>query len=121
MNLVRISELKNLISSLNSTLKKLKTRVANLELDVSNAKNAQGKIEAAVAAAKSRVSALDSLGLRAEFLESIIYPVQDRPDCSGIGTAVENEISGLEDEILKTNGQIWSADQEKKQLEAEEP
>lgn len=120
MNLARISELNNLISSLYGTLNKLKARKSNLEREVASTKNAQERIEYAVATAKSRVSTLASLGLRAEFLEDIIYPIQNKPDCSGIGTIVENEISGAEDEIQRTNNKIWSAGQEKKQLEMED-
>lgn len=120
MNLTRISELNNLISSLNGTLNKLKARKSNLEREVANTKNAQERIEYAVATAKNRVSALAPLGLRAEFLEDIIYPVQNNPDCSGIGTTVENEISGAEDEINQTSNRIWWADQEKKRLETED-
>lgn len=120
MNLARINELNNLISSLYGTLNKLKARKSNLEREVANTKNAQGRIDAAVATAKNRVSALASLGLRAEFLEDIIYPVQNKPDCSGIGTTVRNEISGTEAKIQRTNTDIRSADQEKRQLEAED-
>lgn len=120
MNIARISELGNLISSLYVTLNKLKTRKSNLEREVASTKSAQERMEYAVATAKSRVSTLASLGLRAEFLENIIYPVRNGPDCSGIGTIVENEISGAEDEIQRTNNRIWLADQEKKQLEMED-
>lgn len=120
MNLARINELKNIIDGLYGVLKKLKERKSNLEREVANTKNAQERIEYAVATAKNRVSALAALGLRAEFLEDIIYPIQNKPDCSGIGTIVENEISGAEDEIQRTNNKIWSADQEKKQLEMED-
>jgi len=120
MNLARISELNKLISRLTGTLNKLKARKSNLEREVTNTKNAQERIDYAVATAKNRVSALASLGLRTAFLEDLICPVQNKPDCSGIGTTVENEISGAEDEIQRTNNKLWSADQEKKQLEMED-
>lgn len=120
MNLARISELTNLINKLTGILKKLKSRRENLLKEALNAKGAQERLEAAAAAAKSRVSALSGLGLKAEFLEEIIRPVQNTPDCSGIESTVGNEISGIDDQINKTNGEIWWADAEKKRLEAEE-
>lgn len=120
MNLARISELTNLINKLTGILKKLKSRRENLLKEAVNVKGAQQRVEAAAAAAKSRVSALSGLGLKAEFLEEIIRPVQNTPDCSGIESTVGKEISGIDDQISKTNGEIWWADAEKKRLEAED-
>ena len=120
MNLARISELTNLISRLNGVLKKLSSRKENLLQEALHAKGAQERLEAAAVAAKNRVSALSGLGLKAEFLEDIIRPVQNIPDCSGIETTVSNEITGIDDQISKTNGEIWWADAEKKRLETED-
>lgn len=120
MNLLRIGELNNLIRKWREILEGLTQRKSNLELEAPKAENAPGKLEAAVASAKNRVSALAAFGLRSEFLEDIIRPVQNTPDCSGIGTTVKNEISDTEEEIRKTNRKIFTADQEKKQLEMED-
>ena len=119
MNLARISELTNLISRLNGVLKKLSSRRESLQKESLHAKGAQERLEAAAVAAKNRVSALSGLGLKAEFLEDIIRPVQNSPDCSGIETTVSNELSGIDDQIAATNGEIWWADAEKKRLETE--
>lgn len=119
MNLLRIDELKNLIARLYGALEKLKVRRENLKKEVLTAKEAQDRLEDAVATAQERVEVLSSLGLRAEFLEEIIRPVRNRPDCSGIGTVVENEISDIDCQITETNGEIRWANEEKKQLEAE--
>ena len=119
MNLTKISELKNLISSLNGVLKKLKSRKENLLKEVLSVNGAQERLKATVGWAQTRVSGLGELGLRAEFLEEIIRPVKNIPDCSGIGTALDNEISGIDDQIKKTNSEIWWADEEKKRLEME--
>ena len=120
MNLARINELSNLISRLNGVLKKLRLRRENLLKEGARAKGAQERLEAVTAAAKNRVSALSGLGLKAEFLEDIIRPIQNTPDCSGIETTVNNEISGIGDQINTTNGEIWWADAEKKRLETED-
>jgi len=120
MNLVRISELNNLINSLNTTLSKLKERKRNLEVEVYNAKNVQERIDYAVNVAKNRVSELSTLGLKAEFLEEILRPIQNAPDCSGMGNIVDSEISGLQGQIEKANDEIWWASEEKKKLEMED-
>ena len=120
MNLARISELTSLISRLKGVLKKLRSRRENLLKEALNAKGAQERLEAAAAAAKNRVSALSGLGLKAEFLEEIIRPVQNIPDCSGVETTVGNEISGIDEQINITNGEIWGADAEKERLEMED-
>lgn len=119
MDLVRIGELDNLINRLNGVLRKLKDRKAKLEREVFAAKGAQSRLETAAASARNRVTKLLALGLRPEFLEDVIQPVLNIPDCSGIGAVVDRELSGTEDEIRTTNGQIWAADREKKQLEME--
>ena len=119
MNLAKINELTNLISRLNTTLRKLKTRKTNLELEVPNIKAIQSRMDSAVAAARSRVSGLSAFGFRSEFLEDIMRPVQNRPDCNGMGTAVGREISGMEEEISNTNNKIWWANEEKRRLETE--
>ena len=120
MNLARISELTNLISNLNATLSKLKNRKMNLELELPKIKTAQSRIDSAVSTANSRVSRLSAFGFRAEFLEEIMRPVQNRPDCSGMGTTVGTEISDMEAEISNTNSRIWWASDEKRRLEAED-
>ena len=120
MNLLRIGELNNLIRKWREILEGLTQRKSNLELEAPKAENAPGKLEAAVASAKNRVSALAAFGLRSEFLEDIIRPVQNSPDCSGIETTVSNELSGIDDQITATNGEIWWADAEKKRLETED-
>lgn len=120
MNLARISELTNLISRLYGVLKKLKSRKENLLREAVSARGAQERLEAAADAAKNRVSVLSGLGLKAEFLEEIMRPVQNTPDCSGINTTVSNEISGIDDQINKTNGEIRWADAEKQRLETED-
>ena len=119
MNLARISELTNLISRLYGVLKKLKSRKENLLREAVSARGAQERLEAAASAAKNRVAVLSGLGLKAEFLEDIIRPVQNTPDCSGIETTVSNEVSGIDDRINKTNGEIRWADAEKQRLETE--
>ena len=55
-----------------------------------------------------------------DFLEDIISPVQQRPDCSGIHTTVNNEISDAELKVVETNNSIGAATLEKRQLEMEE-
>ena len=120
MNISRINELINLISSLKKDLKELNERKENLEKEARNTKKAQEKMDYAVSTARSRVSALSSFGVRAEFLEDIFSPVFNRPDCIGIQTTVENEISGTERSIKQTNNSILLADQEKRLLETEE-
>lgn len=120
MNLARISELTSLIRRLKGVLKKLRSRRENLLKEALNAKGAQERLEAAAAAAKNRVSALSGLGMKAEFLEEIIRPVQNIPDCSGVETTVGNEISGIDEQINITNGEIWWADAEKERLEMED-
>lgn len=121
MNLPRINELNNLINSLYKTLRKLKSRISNLEREVSKAAYAQERLEAAANAARNRVAGLTSLGLRAEFLEEIVQPVIKVPNVSSLSNTIKKEIFGTEDEIQRTNNRIWAADQEKKQLEMEEP
>ena len=120
MNLVRINELTNLINTWNGKLKKLKNRIRNLEKEIANVSSMQGRLEFAAEAAKRRTSALSSLGLRQDFLEEIILPFHNLPDCSGVSTTVKNEISGMEEEVRQTNNNIWWADQEKKRLETED-
>lgn len=120
MNLARITELKNLINRLYGILKKLRVRKDNLEKEICSANGAQERLEYAASSAKNRVSALGTLGLRPEFLEEILWPVQNRPDCSGIGTTVKDEISKAETEIRQTQDKIWAADREKIQLEMED-
>ena len=120
MNLVRIDELNNLINSWKSKLKKLKNRIGNLEKEITNVTSMQERLEYAAEAAKRRTSALSTFGLRQEFLEEIILPFHNLPDCSGVNTSIKNEISGMEKEIQDTNSNIWWADQEKKRLETED-
>lgn len=120
MNLARINELIDLISSLKKNLKELNERKENLEQEVSNMKKAQEKMDYAVATAKSRASALASLGLRAEFLEDIFDPVLNRPEFDCVQITVKNEIDRTEIEIKKTNDSILRADQEKRLLETED-
>ena len=120
MNLVRLDELKKLLNRLYGALDKLKKRKENLNKELLTAKGAQARLEEAVAVAQKRVDALYGLGVKAEFLEEIIRPVRNRPDCSGAATYVENEISDIDYQITNTNGQIWQANEEKKKLEAED-
>ena len=120
MNLARISELDNLLNRLRGILRKLNERRENLNQEALCAKSAQEKLDIISQLARNRVSTLAAFGVRSEFLEEIICPVENTPDCSGIGVVVRNEISGIEDEIQQTNSQIWSTDQEKRQLEMED-
>lgn len=120
MNLARISELTNLINSWKRKLKKLNSRIANLEREMGNAKRMQQKLEFAAESAQKRTAELSAFGLRQDFLEEIIHPFYKMPDCSGVQTAVNREISGAEDEAQKTRNNIWWADREKKQLETED-
>ena len=120
MNLARITELKELIGSLHKTLKALKTRKEDLEREAPNTKDVQERIEYAVTAAKNRVSALEHLGLRADFLEQILDPVQRRPDCSGVSTVVSKELADVQDRIQDADTQLQTADQEKTSLETED-
>ena len=121
MDLIKIDELDKLIHKLAGIIKNLASRKTSLENEMPNAKNAPSRLDAAVVAATNRVSALAAFGMRAQFLEDIIQPVRNTPDCSGIGTTVENEISKIQDEIQQANTQIGAADFEKKQLEMEAP
>lgn len=120
MNLARISELKRLIDSLYGTLRTLKERKANLENEYPGTANAQSRLDAAAVAAKNRLAPLAAFGMRADFLEEIISPIRNTPDCSGIQTTVKNEIDRAEGSINETNGRIGAANQEKQQLETEE-
>ena len=120
MNLAKIDELNKLISRLSGVLQKLKTRRENLKREIFTAKGAQERLEEAVVTAQKRVEALYGLGIKAEFLEEIIRPVRNRPDCSGIGSDVEDEISDIDYQITRTNSEIWCANEEKKKLETED-
>ena len=120
MNFTRIAELKSILNGLYGVLKKLKERKAKLENEVCNAIDAQERLEYAVSSAKNRVEALGTLGMRPDFLEAILNPIRNRPDCSGLGTTVKTAISKAEAEIRETENQIWVADREKQQLEMEE-
>lgn len=120
MNLPRINELTNLISSLTGKLNNLNARILSLKDESLNTATAQDQLDNAVTLAKNRVTALSSLGLRSDFLEDIISPVQQRPDCSGIHTTVNNEISDAELKVVETNNSIGAATLEKRQLEMEE-
>lgn len=119
MNIERITELKSLICGWRALLSKLWTRKENLEREQTNSQDAQERIDYAVSTAQKRVAALASLGLRESFLEDIIRPVQNRPDCSGVLTAVKNEISDTQNKIQQTSDQISTADHEKLLLETE--
>lgn len=120
MNLARISELTNLINGWNSKLQKFRNRIENLQKEIVNTDSLQERLEYAAEAAKRRTEALSSLGVREGFLERIIQPVCQLPDCSGVGTVVKNEISDMEEKVRQTNDNIWWADQEKKRLETED-
>ncbi len=119
MSLIRIVDLDNLIKRLRGRIEKLQKRNEHLETARPSARVVQERLEAAIATARNRMEALAGLGLKAEFLEEIIVPVLNKPDCSGIGTTVDKEIANIQEQIDNTNGEIWRADQEKKQLEAE--
>ena len=120
MDLIRISELDKLISNLFGFLESLKKRRNSLELEAPGAKGAQERLEAVATSAKYRIDALSGFGFRAEFLEEIIQPVRKVPDCSGVGTVVANEISGIDKQIWDTQTRMGAAEQEKKQLEMED-
>ena len=119
MNIARITELKDLICGWQALLSKLRTRKENLVREQTNSQDAQERIDYAVSSAQRRVAALAALGLRESFLEDIIRPVQNRPDCSGILTAVKNEINDTQSKIQQTSNQISTANQEKQLLETE--
>lgn len=120
MNLTRIAELKNLLNRLYSALKNLKERKDNLEKERYKAKGVQERLDYAVSSAKNRVEALGTLGMRPDLLEKILNPVLSRPNCSGLGTTVEKEISKTVASIQETQNKIWAADREKQQLEMED-
>lgn len=120
MDLVKIGELNDLINGWNRKLRKIRDRVDNLQKEIVNVQSMQEKLDYVAEAAVRRTSGLSALGLREEFLEDIVHPFRNLPDCSGVRTAVNNEISGAEEDIRKTNNDIWWADQEKKRLEMED-
>ena len=121
MILERVLELKNLLDRLYRLLQGLITRKDNLEKEASGTEEAQERLDYAVSNARKWVQNLEHLRLRPEFLEDIIRPVERKPDLSGIADTVLKEVSKIESDIERTNGQIWAADQEKKQLEMEAP
>lgn len=120
MNLARISELKSLIDGLYQSLRKLKDRKDNLERIYPGTGNAQNRVDEVAVAARNRLSSLAAFGMRAEFLEEILNPIRNAPDCSGIPSTVKNEISGTENSIEQTRGKIYAADQERIRLEMEQ-
>lgn len=120
MNLARIHELKSLLDGLYQKLRKLKNQKNDLEQIYPSTNNAQSRVDEVAIAARKRLSSLSALGIRAEFLEEILAPIRNAPDCSGIQSTVRNEISSTEESITQTEGKIHAADQERKQLEMEQ-
>ena len=117
--LMRIAQLNKRLNQLNATLNELKKRRDSLQQETSGAQNVQEQISDAVATAKKRVSALASLGLRSEFLEELIRPVQGAPDCSGVGSTVKKELDETEAEIQRIKNQIYVTEQERQQARME--
>lgn len=119
MSVMRIAQLNQRLNQLNATLKDLKKRSDSLRREVSGAQKVQEEISGAVATAEKRVSALASLGLRSEFLEELIRPVQGAPDCSGVGSTVKKELDETEAEIQRIKNQIYITEQERQRVRME--
>lgn len=120
MNLDRITELTNQIFNWKNRLKTLKDRLKNLEKEISKVDSMQERLDFVREAAIRRTAGLSALGLRDDFLEEIVQPFRNLPDCGGVSSDVKKEMSGMEDEILETNKLISWADQEKQRLELED-